>query len=195
MAQTFDTTAWLLETLLVTIGLLAAIPVLKTLLGLALVFSTRLLGRGRGRWHDFGLSLLPKFLQGALSASLGLGVLLAPSLAAANEPAVRIDRVIEVPAEEAAAHSPTQRAAGERSLPAESSIPTAQTASYHVVAKGESLWAISHDLLVARGKGATNADIDRTWRSLWRANLEVVGADPSLIRPGQRLRIPVDLYD
>jgi len=61
------------------------------------------------------------------------------------------------------------------------------TRSGVVVAPGDSLWRIA---AVALGAGASDADIDRTWRRWYAANTAVIGADPHLIRPGQRLAPP-----
>jgi nucleoid-associated protein YgaU len=62
-----------------------------------------------------------------------------------------------------------------------------------VVAPGDSLWAIAERSL------HNNDDLDdlddlaveRRWRAIYRANREVIGADPDLIVPGQRLVLPV----
>lgn len=60
----------------------------------------------------------------------------------------------------------------------------------HVVAPGESLWSITSRLLP---EGADDAAIARAWPSLYRANAEVIGPNPSLIRPGTPLLVPEDL--
>ena len=54
----------------------------------------------------------------------------------------------------------------------------------HVVRAGESLWSIA----VGRRRSAPAVDDD--WRAIWSANRDVIGADPDLILPGQRLRLP-----
>ena len=54
----------------------------------------------------------------------------------------------------------------------------------HVVRRGESLWSI------AAATSPAGADVGERWRSIWAANRDVVGEDPDLILPGQRLRIP-----
>lgn len=56
-----------------------------------------------------------------------------------------------------------------------------------VVRRGDSLWSIAERTLPA---GATAAEIDRTWRLIHRANRSVIGPDPDLLRPGQRLWLP-----
>lgn len=56
----------------------------------------------------------------------------------------------------------------------------------HVVEPGDCLW----DIVAARlGPDATAAAIDRGWRLLYAANRAVIGDDPHLIFPGQRLTL------
>ena len=55
------------------------------------------------------------------------------------------------------------------------------------VAPGDTLWDIARDTLPT---DAGSDEIDRRWRAIYRANLGAVGADPDLIRPGQRLLLP-----
>lgn len=56
-----------------------------------------------------------------------------------------------------------------------------------VVRPGDSLWRIASRHL---GPHATSVDIDREWRLWYRHNLAVIGPDPHLLLPGQRLRAP-----
>jgi len=52
------------------------------------------------------------------------------------------------------------------------------------VQPGDTLWAIeARDL----PSDATDAEIDTAWRARYAANVEVIGADPNLIIPGQHL--------
>lgn len=60
----------------------------------------------------------------------------------------------------------------------------------HTVAPGESLWSITARLLPA---DSGPARIAQTWPALYRANSEVIGADPSLIQPGTVLSVPDSL--
>lgn len=55
------------------------------------------------------------------------------------------------------------------------------------VQPGDTLWGIARDSLPP---AAGPAEIDRRWRAIYRANRDAVGADPDLIRPGQRLHLP-----
>ncbi len=57
-----------------------------------------------------------------------------------------------------------------------------------VVAAGDTLWDLAARSLPAM---ADDAEIERRWQEIYRANRGVVGADPDLIRPGQRLLLPV----
>ncbi|MGH3346923.1 MAG: LysM peptidoglycan-binding domain-containing protein, partial [Nocardioides sp.] len=56
-----------------------------------------------------------------------------------------------------------------------------------VVRPGDTLWEIAERTLPAR---VTDDEVERRWREIYRANRDVVGADPDLIRPGQRLVVP-----
>lgn len=56
------------------------------------------------------------------------------------------------------------------------------------VAPGDSLWGLARARL---GDGASPADVQALTRALHRANRAVVGPDPDLLHPGQRLRLPV----
>lgn len=68
-------------------------------------------------------------------------------------------------------------------LPERASAATA----VHVVRPGDSLWAIAASRLPA---GATDAEITAAWQAVHRANRAVVGPDPDLVHPAQRLRVP-----
>lgn len=55
------------------------------------------------------------------------------------------------------------------------------------VEPGDTLWSIARATLP---RDASADQIDRRWRAIYRANLDTVGRDPDLIRPGQRLLLP-----
>lgn len=57
----------------------------------------------------------------------------------------------------------------------------------HTVTAGESLWTIAADSL---GPGASPLQITDSWQSIYRANEDLIGADPDLIRTGLVLTIP-----
>lgn len=67
------------------------------------------------------------------------------------------------------------------------STPSVPAAPIVTVVPGDCLWSIAAAHL---GAGASNAAIDREWRRWYAANLDVVGPDPDLLQPGQRLVAP-----
>lgn len=64
--------------------------------------------------------------------------------------------------------------------------PTQPTESAHVVAPGDSLWSIVRE----RSPAADDADVGEQVRDWYRTNRAVIGPDPDLIHPGQRLDPP-----
>lgn len=56
----------------------------------------------------------------------------------------------------------------------------------HVVAPGDSLWSIVRE----RSPAADDADVGDQVRAWYRTNRAVIGPDPDLIHPGQRLDPP-----
>ncbi len=60
-----------------------------------------------------------------------------------------------------------------------------------VVRRDDTLWGLAAALLDAGGRGeATAEEVAALSRCLFELNRSVIGADPDLIRPGQRLRTP-----
>ncbi|GAA1634102.1 hypothetical protein GCM10009700_21580 [Brevibacterium sanguinis] len=62
--------------------------------------------------------------------------------------------------------------------------PDASTPTVHIVSRGESLWSIASELTDSDDARGTLVD------AIHSANRHVIGADPDLIMPGQRLEIP-----
>lgn len=58
---------------------------------------------------------------------------------------------------------------------------------HRLVHRGDSLWSIAEELLPP-GSGA--ADIDATWRRIYRVNRAAIGREPDLLTPGTTLRLP-----
>ena len=65
--------------------------------------------------------------------------------------------------------------------------PTRDAPLEVVVRRGDSLWGIAARHL---GPDASDAEIARAWPAWFEANRHVVGDDPDLLRPGQRLQAP-----
>jgi Tfp pilus assembly protein FimV len=56
-----------------------------------------------------------------------------------------------------------------------------------VIARGDTLWDIAERHLAP---GSSNAEINESWRKIWRLNRAVIGSNPDLIQPGQTLQLP-----
>jgi nucleoid-associated protein YgaU len=56
-----------------------------------------------------------------------------------------------------------------------------------VVRQGECLWSLSARSL---GPRATTAEVAAAWPRWWAANRDLIGADPDVLHPGERLRVP-----
>jgi len=70
--------------------------------------------------------------------------------------------------------------------------PPADPARVHVVRPGDSLW----DIAAADLGGRPDADrVAAHWHRIYRLNQAHIGADPDLIHPGQRLRMPTPPRD
>lgn len=79
----------------------------------------------------------------------------------------------------------------DRDLDATPGAPSPPAASSYEVRRGDSLWCIAATTLARRsGERPTSGEIDRFWPAIHRANRGVIGDDPDLILPGQRLTIP-----
>ncbi len=61
----------------------------------------------------------------------------------------------------------------------------------YVVESGDSLWRIAATVLRSNGDGdPSSASIARFWPEIYEANMALIGDNPNLIFPGQRLLIP-----
>ena len=63
-------------------------------------------------------------------------------------------------------------------------VPAPAAPHVHVVRRGECLWTIAAE--------RAPADPGRQVERIYRLNRRTIGADPDLIRPGQRLLLPAD---
>jgi LysM repeat protein len=167
--------------------LVAAATFAAVSLWLALCVSACLAEAGSGgRWRPLtGLS--PRAVR------LLVGVVAGSALAAGTATAAdRGGDAAGSPAESLAGLRLPERTTGEvRHPPASGAVrnPPA-TGSEHVVEPGDTLWGIAARLLPS----GSPTDVDRGWRTLYRANQRRVGADPDLIHPGTALRVPATLH-
>jgi hypothetical protein len=71
--------------------------------------------------------------------------------------------------------------------PTPSAEPSSPTTGIYQVRRRDCLWTIAARSL---GPEATPAAIEAAWHRWYQANREVIGADPNLLLPGQRLALP-----
>jgi LysM repeat protein len=93
------------------------------------------------------------------------------------------------PEPETVKEQPTSKADEAKDIAQTKTVAKAiQTKSY-VIKSGDSLWSIAQNQLV--GEEASASEIDNAWRKIWKANRDVIGNNPSLIRPGQEINLDV----
>jgi nucleoid-associated protein YgaU len=143
----------------------------------------------------------------ALALGLGLGVagpllgsvaLMTPTPAAATDAwtAPSTAGVPDWPAATDAGATPDRSASTTPQDPAPQGPapdwPTAApVAGTHVVVRGDCLWHIASDRLLAEhGRTPTDGEVAAATRAWWQANAEVIGPDPDLLLPGQVLSPP-----
>ena len=187
MNNSFDTTAWVIQSILILLGLIAFTPVARAVIGLVLITTAQAFGQRNSRLYAGGVRVLPPFLRTALGVTTALtmsGVMLTQPAMADEVPI--IDRVVQV------AQDPTPPLVETQNEPqTENRTIDAASESHnsYTVEAGDSLWKIAHDHLATNNSTVTSSMIDEQWRAIWESNKDVIGADPSHIKPGQVLRI------
>jgi len=68
----------------------------------------------------------------------------------------------------------------------DSSTHPQPAARLYIVRRGDTLWLVAERQVPGQGRPA----VVRTWKTIWSINQDVIGPDPNLILPGQRLRLP-----
>jgi nucleoid-associated protein YgaU len=166
---------------------------IAALLGAALLLSTLLVLAGRlpGQAGAAAALLaqrcLPAALRAALVTALSVGAAATPALTGA----AHADSGPTVPApgldlDRPGASTPTPTA--EVVAAVTSHVPAAKVTDTVVVRPGDSLWRIA----AAHLTDAAPAEVAAAWPRWWQANRPVIGDDPDLIHPGQRLVAPSD---
>ena len=162
-------------------------------LGIVATLFTRLPGMLGRMCSATSRRLLPGTLRRLVAGSLGLSVALTPVSFASPPGRVRGRRP---PSSCRRRSGPEQTRARRRALvrPPHSS-PSAPTPARAdradrrpvVVRPGDSLWLIAARRL---GPTATDGEVAGAWPRWYAANRQLIGDDPELIRPGQRLDPP-----
>lgn len=143
---------------------------------------------GAAAGADVGHTIGP--LRRTLLATCGVAVLAAAAQPAAGEPGPGAPAPVGVRGEHPLAGLPLpDRATGGDGSPVDvrTERRTPQPAATVRIRPGDSLWAIAASAL---GPDATPADVAAHWPRIHRANRAVIGDDPHLIHPGQRLDLP-----
>ena len=145
--------------------------------GLLAAAATQLPGSIGRMARSASRAMLPAALYRLVAAAAGLGILVAPVVAAARAASAP---AIPAPTWPTTTPRPTVR-------PPQPARPTRGSSQGRgvVVRPGDSLWAIAATRL---GPQATPALVAATWPRWYAANRAVIGADPDLIRPGQLLQ-------
>jgi hypothetical protein len=161
----------LMRAALVVAGLLLIGPLLRLLLAGA----SSIPGRVGRLAASAGAAVRPGLLRRLLAVVLGLGVPAVSAFTAAPAASAltadRLGPVRPAPPPRSTTTTPDQR------------VPTVTV----VVAPGDTLWDIARRHLPA---GASATDVAHAWPRWYAANRAVIGSDPSMLRPGTRLRSP-----
>ncbi len=139
----------------------------------------------------------PATVRHAVALALGLGVALgsAGTASAASPlprpPSTAGSAALDWPVAVPGAHQRGAAVSTPDAAPATPGLdwpaPARSAAAAVVVEPGDTLWDLAAERLP---RAATDAQIAAAWPSWWSANRQVIGDDPDLLHPGQRLRPP-----
>jgi hypothetical protein len=166
---------WTDQVLLALAAALLLVVVRPLLAALATLLA-RLPGRAGSVAARVAAALRPGVARRALALVLGLGVPVTTALHVAPAAvASPIDRAVRPSARDVV-------------RPAAPHATATSAATVVVVQRGDTLWDIARRHLP---RGASTADVATSWPRWYAANRAVIGGDPGLLRPGQRLRVPL----
>ncbi len=153
------------------------------------VVGEALCGRVAGA-ADHGARGVPRAVRGAVLAACGVALVVPVGAASAAEPSHPSQALHGLPMPDRATSTSAWGAAALRSAAApavhDDGAP-AHAARTHVVRTGDTLWSLAAADL---SPTADADDVTRRWHRLHQLNRAVIGDDPDLIHPGQRLHLP-----
>jgi nucleoid-associated protein YgaU len=196
-------------------GALLWLMALWLMLGLLVTLAATLGGRPQGALAHLSRRITPALVRRLVIASTGASLVLIPAAAVAaptgalasfgvtsqagSAPAIPAHSAIQV--SPAAAFGVRMPGTGSRPTSLASPVPTLpdettpgppldpEPATGTVLVKpGDSLWRITEDQL---GPSASDQQVAIGWPYWYRANRQVIGRDPNLLRPGERLTVPI----
>jgi hypothetical protein len=193
------------QALVTTLGLAAWLVLAWLALGALAVAGGRSAGTFGAFSRRLSTVLLPRLLRDGLSVALGLSVVVGSAGSAAAAPVARpaLALTATTATEATAVPSLDRLPPGSLTLAPLTAVPPPVLApaatpaprpsagneapTEVVVHRGDCLWSV-----VARHLGATATDeqIARAWPDWYAANRGVIGSDPGLLLPGQRLLAP-----
>ena len=157
-------------------------------LGLVLTAASALPG-GLGDAAGVALHIaLPAGARRSAALALGLGLAVAGPLIAPGAPATPLSTAAAVAGSPLVPDWPAPPSLGG---PAPDWPPAAPTAESRLVVRGDCLWHIASErLLAGHGRAPTDGEVAAATAAWWRANADVIGPDPDLLLPGQLLSPP-----
>lgn len=133
---------------------------------------------------------VPRAVRAAVLAACGVALVVPVGAASAAEPSHPSQALHGLPMPDRATSTAAWGAAALRSAAAPADrddAAPARAARTHVVRTGDTLWSLAAADL---SPTADANDVTRRWHRLHQLNRAVIGDDPDLIHPGQRLHLP-----
>ena len=177
-------------------GALLWLAALWLTVGLLVTVAAALAGRPQGALDLISRRITPALVRRLVIASTGASIVLSPVTAVATANAVTSVRAsaparAPVPASMPGGVSVTSPTSPSPTPPLQQTpgppLDAEPAPDTVLVAPGDSLWRIAAQRL---GPSATEQQIAVGWPYWYRANRQVIGRDPNLLRPGERLTVP-----
>jgi nucleoid-associated protein YgaU len=166
-------------------GALLWLTALWLMLGLLITLAASRAGRPDGLLEALARRVTPSLIRRLVTTATGASLFLGPAVASATPTAPSSAAGMPVSAAAAGGASAT------RSLPAATTpgppLDPAPAAGTVLVKPGDSLWRLTAQRL---GPSASDRQIAVDWPYWYSANRQVIGRNPNLLRPGERLTVP-----